>query len=280
MTSVPARAPATTAFRSWYPLVAAVAFLYAWTPWLAPVFLQLGWDPPARMVYAIYSTQCHQLADRSFFLFGPQVMYSSRQLAAETGLTSIADLRSFQGSANMGWKVAWSDRMVAIYSSLSVFLIAYPLVRSRMRPFSPWTVALLLLPLAVDGGTHLLSDLSGLGRGFRGDNLWLATITKQALPPEFYTGNGWGSFNSIARMLSGTLFGLALAGFIGPRLLDASGPLREADPAPAGLRPMRDKTELPHRSSRPPAWSRLASVGRPASGLAGERPDRRSPDRS
>ena len=67
--------------------------------------------------------------------------------------------------------------------------------------------------MAVDGTTHLISDLFGLHQGFRDTNVWLAVLTQNALPPEFYAGDAWGSFNSIMRMISGILSGIGIVWF-------------------------------------------------------------------
>ena len=44
---------------------------YAFVPFLAPLFFNLGWEEPARIIYFLYSFTCHQLPDHSYFLFGP-----------------------------------------------------------------------------------------------------------------------------------------------------------------------------------------------------------------
>jgi hypothetical protein len=44
--------------------------LYVGLPWLAPVFMQVGWSGAGNALYLIYSTQCHQLPQRSFFRAG------------------------------------------------------------------------------------------------------------------------------------------------------------------------------------------------------------------
>jgi hypothetical protein len=67
--------------------------------------------------------------------------------------------------------------------------------------------------MAVDGGSHLVSDFAGLGQGFRDSNLWLAELTNGAFSPAFYSGDGLGSFNSWMRLLTGVLFGLAVVWF-------------------------------------------------------------------
>jgi len=60
----------------------------------------------------------------------------------------------------------------------------------------------------VDGGTHLISDLAGIGQGFRDSNAWLASLTNNAFPATFYAGDAFGSFNSWMRLITGALFGL------------------------------------------------------------------------
>ena len=209
--SVVPRAKVPALSRLWFPAVALLLGLYVGLPWLAPVLMRLGWSEPARVVYAFYSTQCHQMAQRSFFLFGPKAMYSTAELGTLAGVGGDPlALREFIGSAQLGWKVAWSDRMVSMYTSLLAFaLLAWPF-RKRLTPLPIWAFVLLAFPMALDGGTHFLSDLAGLGQGFRDQNAWLAALTGNAFPPWFYAGDALGSFNSWMRLLSGTFFGLGV----------------------------------------------------------------------
>ena len=86
------------------------------------------------------------------------------------------------------------------------------------KPLPWWGFALLLLPMAVDGTTHLVSDLSGFGQGFRDTNAWLAALTNHALPAVFYAGDAWGSFNAWMRLITGLLFGLGIVWFGFPYL--------------------------------------------------------------
>ncbi len=225
--TVPASAPARSIplSRLWFPVLALALGLYVGLPWLAPLFMRIGWSGPARVIYTIYSTQCHQMAQRSFFLFGPQVMYSPAELRELAGVASDPlALRRFIGSAELGWKVAWSDRMVSMYTSVFLFGILARLFRRRLTPLPIWALALFALPMALDGGTHLLSDLAGLGQGFRDQNLWLVTLTGNSMPPLFYAGDALGSFNSWMRLLTGTLFGMGAAWIIFPSLERALGP--------------------------------------------------------
>jgi uncharacterized membrane protein len=184
-------------------------------PFLAPVFMRLGWNGPAQVVYAIYSMLCHQMAQRSFFLFGPQPMYNIAQLPVTMTGNQSADmfaLRGFIGNAAFGWKVAWSDRMVSLYGGVWLAgLVFWALHRRHIRPLR-WPILILLsLPIAIDGGTHFISDLTGgLVGGFRYSNQWLASLTANSLPGWFYGGDALGSFNSWARLISGPLFGFAI----------------------------------------------------------------------
>lgn len=194
--------------------------LYVGLPWLAPVFMKWGWEAPARWIYAAYALVCHQLPQRSFFLFGPKWMYNLPEIQAVWLPTNDPLLlRQFIGNPAMGWKVAWSDRMVSWYTSILLWAWVWWPLRRRWRPLSLRAFLLLLLPIALDGGTHMLSDLTGgIGVGFRYTNEWLAVLTRHALPVSFYVGDALGSFNSWMRLLTGVLAGLAVVGFFFPRL--------------------------------------------------------------
>ena len=124
----------------------------------------------------------------------------------------------------MGWKVAWSDRMVSMYTAIWIFGLVWWPLRRRLKPLPLKGLVFFLLPLAVDGITHLLSDQAGIGQGFRDTNTWLAWLTHHALPASFYAGDAWGSFNSLMRLISGILFGLGLVLFSFPYFDQAFSP--------------------------------------------------------
>lgn len=180
-------------------------------PWLAPVMMKLGAENVARVIYTFYSFLCHQFADRSFFLFGEQVMYSSGRLiplVPDRGLWRA--LRTFVGSEALGYKVAWSDRMVAIYGGILLGGLLFALLRTRLAIPGWWVLVLLLIPMGIDGITHVVSDLAGPNVGFRYTNTWLSNLTQHRLAAAFYVGNGLGSFNSWARLITGALSGFAV----------------------------------------------------------------------
>ncbi len=193
--------------------------IYVGLPFLAPVFMHAGWDGAARVIYFIYSWLCHQLPQRSFFLFGSKFTFSLAEVQNAWQNTLRPEiLRQFIGNSQMGWKVAWSDRMVSMFTSLWLFGILWWLVRRRLKPLPWWGLLLFLLPMAVDGTSHFFSDLSGIGQGFRNGNMWLAVLTHHIFPLPFYSGDAWGSFNSLMRLLTGFLFGLGIVWYTYPYL--------------------------------------------------------------
>jgi uncharacterized membrane protein len=200
--------------RRWMIAFGIILGLYVGMPFLAPIFMKLGLDVPARLIYRIYSFLCHQLPQRSYFLFGSKAMYplSEIQSAWQNTIDPFV-LRRFVGNPEMGWKVAWSDRMVSMFTSLWLFGLLWWPLRRRLKPLPLWGLVLLLLPMAVDGTSHFISDLAGIGQGFRDSNAWLATLTQNAFPADFYAGDAWGSFNSLMRLLTGIWFGLGLVWF-------------------------------------------------------------------
>lgn len=208
--------------RHWMLIFSVILGLYAGLPFLAPILMKLGWEIPARVIYLVYSFLCHQLPQRSFFLFGSKVTYSLAEIQSiwQNTLNPLV-LRQFIGNAETGWKVAWSDRMVSMFTSLWLFGMLWRPMRRRLKPLPWWGLVLFLLPMAVDGVSHFVSDLYGIGQGFRDSNAWLAVLTNNMFPPGFYAGDTWGSFNSLMRLLTGVLFGLGIVWFGFPFMDDA-----------------------------------------------------------
>lgn len=201
-------------FDHWVLVFAVLFGLINVLPFLAPVFMRLNWISPASLIYTLYSPMCHQMAQRSFFLFGAQPMYNLAELPlslAGNTTTDMTTLRLFLGNPDFGWKVAWSDRMVYMYGAAWLAGMVFSWLRRHrtIKPLSLVGFALLLLPMLVDGGTHLLSDMAGgLTGGFRYENPWLAALTGNLLPTWFYGGDALGSFNSWMRLLTGLAFGI------------------------------------------------------------------------
>jgi len=217
--------------RHWLFLFGAVVGTWVMLPWLAPVLMWLGFPAGGEAIYRGYTVFCHQLPERSYFLFGPQPMYSFSDIGLVWQYTDISGLRKFIGTPDMGFKVAWSDRMVSFYTPmfLGAFMMGYSRLKNRRRTgnlaatsgwkFLPlWLFLLTLLPLALDGGSHFVSDIINFGSGFRDTNAWLAILTNNSFPTSFYVGDAIMSFNWWMRLISGLLAGFGMVFFFYPYL--------------------------------------------------------------
>jgi hypothetical protein len=132
----------TSWFSNHYMLVFNLIFLvYFAVPFLAPVFMKMGSTGAANIIYKVYRPLCHQLAYRSWFLFGEQAAYP-RTLAGVAGLvpyeqaTGISSLnvpasQDFIGNPQLGYKVAFCERDVAIYGSIFLFGLIFAATRYK-----------------------------------------------------------------------------------------------------------------------------------------------------
>lgn len=206
----------------WFSAFVLLFGFYIALPFLAPALMNIGWTGLGLGIYKVYSYLCHQLPERSFFLFGPKISYSLAELkAAGANITDMGVLRQFIGTPVMGWKVGWSDRMVYMFTSVLLFGLIWRPLRKRIPSLPWWGLILFLLPMFFDGITHMISDFAGLGLGFRDTNAWLVPLTNQAFSPTFYAGDALGSFNSWMRLITGVLFGVGIVWFGFPYLEEA-----------------------------------------------------------
>jgi uncharacterized membrane protein len=186
-------------------LISFFLFLYSGLPFLAPVLMKANLIAPAKVIYAIYSPLCHQLAFRSWFLFGEQPFYP-RALAGiagyktyeeVTGISSseIFKARDFIGNPEVGFKVALCERDTAIYGSMLLFGIIFMITGRRLKAIRWYLwIAIGLVPIALDGFSQLPGLSSGLLPG------WVPI--RESTP--------------ILRVLTGTLFGGATAWYLFP----------------------------------------------------------------
>lgn len=208
-----------------FVLNAAVSF-YLLGAVLAPVLMTIGQEPAANLLYTAYGFTCHQLPERSYFLLAPDGLvrtYNVDILASQgAGTTGLLAYRTFRGNPILGYKVAISDRMVSMYGGVLLAGLLYALLR-RMRVEIPalpvWAAVLVALPMVLDGFTHLIDDVTGVG--WRATNAWAVSLFGPQLDPAFYTGTSWGSLNSLLRLVTGLLFGLGAVWFAYPRIAPA-----------------------------------------------------------
>lgn len=209
--------------KHWLAIFIVLYGAFVWAPFLAPVFMQLGATDAANAVYTGYSFVCHQLPERSVFLFGDKPMYSLDEIKNVWSLDGFLGLRQFVGTPEFGYKVAWSDRMMSFYGSIWVGAVLYAFTRRWLKQLSlvKWFF-IGILPVGIDGVTHFINDaMAGTsGAGFRDTNDWLRLITGNAFSNAFYYGDAFGSFNSDMRWITGFLFGLMTVWFLFPLIED------------------------------------------------------------
>ncbi len=235
--------------RHWFEIFLFIYGFWVWTPFLAPFFMRIGWDGAGKAIYFIYSFFCHQLPERSFFLFGEKTMYALSEIQSAWQATiNPMILRQFIGNASMGWKIAWSDRMISFYTSIWLFAVAWWPLRRKIKPLPIWGFMLLMLPIVLDGGTHMFSDFAGIGNGFRDTNEWLAALTNHSLPATFYAGDALGSFNSLMRLLSGLLAGLGIVWLAFPYIFETQALNQELEPLNYAKVIQQIKDKNPHSS--------------------------------
>lgn len=154
-------------YRHWLGLVTTLVLLYGSLPWLAPLLIAFGYYQLGGLLFYLYTPLCHQQPEQSFMLLGNQVAFCHRE--------------------------------AAMYTSLFIGGLIFARVRQTLRPISVRLTLLLLLPLALDGTTHLINDL-------------LPTLGLRA------GSDAIGSLNWWLRMITGILFALAIVLGVYPRL--------------------------------------------------------------
>ncbi len=203
--------------RHWLALVNILLAVYVGLPFLAPVLEKTGHPFPAQVIYTVYRALCHELPQRSFFLFGPQMTYTLPELVQRVGeenLPSYPWPSPFIGNPQLGYKVALCQRDIAIYGTLLLVGLAFSLIRSRARPIPFWLYILVgVIPIGLDGGSQLISYMvPGLFPG--------------GVPRE----STW-----VLRLITGTLFGLTTAWLAFPYLQAAFGEIAEQSEARLGM---------------------------------------------
>ncbi|NLV73927.1 MAG: DUF2085 domain-containing protein [Chloroflexi bacterium] len=136
----------------WLAVITVLIGLMVGLPLLAPALMAAGLEPLGRALHALYYPSCHQMPQRSFFLFGPQLTYSLDQLAELIGGTVPA---RFVGIEETGYKMAICERCTGVYSGMLLSAIGFGLYR-HTRPISFWVLVPMLAWMVVDGTAQLL----------------------------------------------------------------------------------------------------------------------------
>lgn len=151
-------------------LINAFLTIYVLLPVLAPVLMKLNLPVQGRAIYRIYAPLCHQLAYRSFFLFGRQFYYPLESQGDSERLTytqisgnpsdDLAAASDYIGDELAGYKIAFCQRDLAIYGGLLLFGIFFALIGRKVKPLAWWLWVILAIgPMGLDGVWQLLSNL-------------------------------------------------------------------------------------------------------------------------
>jgi uncharacterized membrane protein len=231
--------------RHWLATFTLILALYVGLPILAPVLMAAGVEGPAHTIYRVYRPMCHQMASRSFFLFGEQVAYprplagtelapldaylsdippdaylpgASVTFADYSGnpsdlSTFLEPARQFIGTEQMGYKMALCERDIAIYGFVLLAGLAYGLLRRRrqVRALPLWGFVLIgLVPVGLDGFSQLLAYLFAAPGGATGALADVFGFLQQLFPLREST--------PFLRTLTGALFGGSLVWLTYPQI--------------------------------------------------------------
>lgn len=192
--------------RNYIHVFNALIFVYVGLAFLAPVLMKANATFSAKILYRGYSIVCHQLAFRSWFLFGQQAFYP-RELAGMDGVVTYEEAtgldphdlyaaRDFVGNNLLGYKSALCQRDLAIYASMLLFGLFFWLSGRKLKPL-PWYLWILLglVPIGLDGLSQLPDILPVLPG-------WL--FRRESTP--------------FLRTLTGSMFGVSTTWFLYPMI--------------------------------------------------------------
>lgn len=154
--------------RHWLAIFNTLLAVFIGGAFIGPILAYFGENAAASWLLHTYHSICDQVPSHSYYLFGHQVCLCQRCLAIYTTM---------------------------FLTSLSLAII--PRLRQSLRPLNWRLWLLLILPMALDGGTQLV---------------------------------GWRESDVILRTITGLLFGLGAGWFILPRIEEIA---RDITPQPA-----------------------------------------------
>lgn len=166
--------------RHWLAVANIFFFTYVGLPILAPILLAVGFTGAANTIYQVYNMLCHQLPTRTYFIFGEQV--------------------------------AMCERCISIYVTMFAGGLVFNFARYRQLPIQ-WYV-LFALPMALDGGTAFVSEITAVLPLWP---FWLIAIAAMGFFWFVLHKQGL-MFWQMVVVFAGILLGLAYLQFFGPRI--------------------------------------------------------------
>jgi len=207
----------------------AFTFLYVGLAFLAPVLMNNGNFVSSNLIYSVYGRLCHQLSYRSWFLFGEQAAYP-REIANLPGLNTYEEITGndpydietafkFKGNDEVGFKVAFCQRDIAIYGAILLFGIIFALTGKKIPslPIAAWFI-LGIVPIGLDGVSQIVSQLP-----------WDIIPLRESTP--------------LLRTITGSLFGFTTAWFGYPIVEEAMADTRQVMAVKFKAAQMEDQQE-------------------------------------
>ncbi len=185
--------------------------IHAFLPILSPILFNFNSESPVAIgIQEIYAHFCHQRVDRSLFLFGDSPDSKYFYTVEELQNLRYLPLKDsgyhfglpYWGNSEVGYKVAFCIRDVALYSSLVLFgfiLVFSMNVYKKIPKFHWLVIVVLVLPMALDGSFQILNSIFQFP--------WV--------PDEYME-------SILKRIVTGILFGMGIAMLIFTNLKDAS----------------------------------------------------------
>lgn len=153
-------------YRNYIFLAIILILVYIAGAFLAPVSHFYRLQIPSDVLYSFYGTACHQLAYRSWFLFGNQNYYPLEKAGIQnydtyediTGNTSqdLDAARQYKGNIESGYKVALCQRDVAIFSGLALSAMGFEICKRKWNPMPIFLwIVIGVMPIFIDGISQL-----------------------------------------------------------------------------------------------------------------------------
>lgn len=149
-----------------------------------------GFTGLSSITYNILGFVCHQMPQRSFFLFGPKVMYSQAELLKNLQWSQMftTDIRArFTCSDVYGCKFGVCARCTGMYSGMLIGMLSAGVVAKKKVPRV--VLGALMLPMILDGGIQFIAAIVTPKNPFYESNNLLRLITGLVF------GFGFGAFS-------------------------------------------------------------------------------------
>lgn len=147
--------------------------LYAVLPILSPIAFELGAEKLGKGIQVLYRGFCHQAVERSLFLFPEGSEFARFYSVEELKELNYIPEESYSGNApwsvehigfpfwgndQIGYKVAYCIRDIALYTALAITMIVVHIIYGKNRrkdidklEIPLWLYGVLILPMAIDG---------------------------------------------------------------------------------------------------------------------------------